>query len=156
MEQFNSIKEILDFAIDQEQQAQTFYKTMADKMTNQAQKKMFQELVAQEKSHEARLKAVLQDRAILPEPTKVTDLKIVDYSVDVSEEEIAQSDNPDVQKAYLLAMKKEKAAFKMYSDLANTSDNPKSKELFQSLATEESRHKLKLETEYDDHYLKEN
>ncbi len=156
MEQFNSIVEILDYAIDQEQQAQTFYQSMADKMTNQAQKKMFEELVAQEKSHESRLKAVKADRVLLPEPTKVTDLKIVDYSVDVTEEEIAQSEKPEVQKAYLLAMKKEKAACKMYTDLAETSDIPPFTELFQSLATEEAKHKLKLETEYDDHYLKEN
>ena len=156
MEQFNSIKEILDFAIDQEQQAQTFYKTMADKMTNQAQQKMFQELVAQEKSHEARLKAVLEDRAILPEPTKVTDLKIVDYSVDVSEEEIAQSDNPDVQKAYLLAMKKEKAAFRLYMNLSEKVDDSNLKNLFLFLAQEEAKHKLRFEIEYDDNILTEN
>lgn len=156
MDQFNSIAEILDFAIDQEQQAQTFYQSMADKMTAQAQKKMFEEMAAQEKAHEARLKAVKEDRIIIPQPTKVTDLKIVDYSIDVSQEEIAQSETPDVQKAYLLAMKKEKAAFKMYTDLAETSDNPQFKKLFLSLATEEAKHKLKLETEYEDQYLKEN
>jgi len=156
MQQFNSIAEILDFAIGEERQAQTFYRRMADKMTNQAVRGMFEELVDQEKAHEARLKAVKKNPAHLPELRKVTDLKISDYSVEVTEEEIAGAKEPDVQKAYLLAMKKEKAAFRMYTDLAAATDDAEFKHVLQALAQEEARHKLTLEIEYEDHYLAEN
>ncbi len=156
MQKFNSIEEILDFAIGQEQQAQAFYQRMVDKMTNQAVRRMFTELVEQEKAHEARLKAVKKNPAHLPELRKVTDLKISDYSVDVTEEEIAAGPEPDVQKAYLLAMKKEKAAFRMYTDLAEAAEDPDLKHVLKALAQEEARHKLTLEIEYEDHYLAEN
>ncbi|MBE0536396.1 MAG: ferritin family protein [Phycisphaerae bacterium] len=156
MQKFNSIEEILDFAIGEEQQAQAFYQRMADKMTNQAIRKMFVELVDQEKGHEARLKGIKKNPAHLPELRKVTDLKIADYSVDVTEDEIAGAAEPNVQKAYLLAMKKEKAAFRMYTDLAAAAEGPEFKHVLQALAQEEARHKLTLEIEYEDHYLAEN
>ena len=58
--------------------------------------------------------------------------------------------------ALILAMKKEKAAFRMYTVLADQTDNAEVKQLMQSLAMEESRHKLRFELEYDDVVFKEN
>ena len=49
--------------------------------------------------------------------------------------------------------KREKSAFKMYSDIAEGTDSPEIKKLFQVLAQEEARHKLKLEIEYEDHVM---
>ncbi len=53
-------------------------------------------------------------------------------------------------------MRKEKSAFKLYSDLAACTTDPALKDLLTSLAREEARHKLKLELEYDSHYNIEN
>jgi rubrerythrin len=60
------------------------------------------------------------------------------------------------EEALILAMKKEKAAFKLYSALSERTDQTSMKELFQMLALEESKHKLRFELEYDDYILKEN
>jgi len=53
-------------------------------------------------------------------------------------------------------MKKEKAAFRMYNDLASKAKKPELKALFLNLAQEEAKHKLRFEVEYDEHFLPEN
>ena len=62
----------------------------------------------------------------------------------------------DYQQALVVAMQKEKMAFKMYSDLAETVDDENVKNVFLSLAQEEAKHKLRFEVEYDEHVLTDN
>jgi len=92
----------------------------------------------------------------MPDTQRVTDLKIADYSVEVDEADALNPDKMDIQKAYLQAMQKEKAAFKMYNDLAGMTDDQQCREVLLSLAQEEARHKLYLEIEYDDQFFSEN
>ena len=54
-----------------------------------------------------------------------------------------------------LAMKREEKALKFYSDFAVQSHNQEHTKIFQILAQEESKHKLKLETFYDDQFYGE-
>jgi rubrerythrin len=81
----------------------------------------------------------------------VGDLKIADYVV-------AEEPTGDMtyQKAIVLAMKKEKAAFKIYTDLAQNAPSAELKQLFEGLAQEEARHKLRFELEYDSVVMGEN
>jgi rubrerythrin len=58
--------------------------------------------------------------------------------------------------ALVLAMKREKSAFKLYLTLSERAPNDQLKEIFQSLAMEEARHKLRFELEYDEFVLREN
>jgi rubrerythrin len=81
----------------------------------------------------------------------VTDLRIADYLVDVAEHE-----ELDYQKALILAMKREKASYKLYFEIARVTTDRELKELFLSLAQEEARHKLRFEIEYDEAILTEN
>jgi rubrerythrin len=60
------------------------------------------------------------------------------------------------QEALIVAMKKEKSAFKLYSDLAKIAPTGDMKDLFNGLAMEESKHKLRFEIEYDEYVLKDN
>ena len=53
-------------------------------------------------------------------------------------------------------MKQEKAAFKLYSDLARMASTAELRELLLGLAQEEAKHKLRFEIEYDENVLKEN
>jgi rubrerythrin len=50
-------------------------------------------------------------------------------------------------------MKGEKGAFKLYSDLASTTDDPGLRATLLGLAQEEAKHKLRFEIEYDDEFL---
>jgi len=70
---------------------------------------------------------------------------MAEYVVDV-----APSPDMNYQGALILAMKKEKAAFRLYTDLAASAADEKVKGTFLALAQEEARHKLRFEVEYDD------
>ena len=62
----------------------------------------------------------------------------------------------DYQQALIVAMKKEKAAFKLYSDLAASTDDENLRTILLGLAQEEAKHKLRFEIEYDEQFLSEN
>ncbi len=151
MKEFNNITEILDFAIAEEQAAVDFYLQLATQSKNQQTKKVFMEYAEEEMRHKANLLTVKENGSFKLPDEKVRDLKIAEYLVDVK-----PTANMTYQDALILAMKKEKAAFRMYSRLAEKADDPGVKALFINLAMEESRHKLAFEIEYDDFILKEN
>ncbi len=148
-----SIEEILDFAIVEEQQAYEFYMKLAGKMKADAMRRVFEEFAREEQGHKARLQAMKDGKLSIASSAEenVPDLKIADYLVDVQ-----PSADMDYQEALVLAMKKEKAAFMLYSDLAALVENAAHKEVFLSLAQEEARHKLRFEVEYDQEILSQN
>jgi rubrerythrin len=151
MENFNSIEEILNYAIGEEQAAVDFYTSLAANAHSEDMKTAFTEFAKEEINHKTRLTKIKTEGIFSLPSGKVTDLKIGDYLVNVKPHE-----NMTYQEALILAMKKEKAAFVLYSKLAERAPNQALKEVFHLLALEESRHKLRFEIEYDDYVLKEN
>jgi len=149
--EFKSVDDILDFAIAREEEAAEFYTALAAKMEKPWMKKTFEKFAKEEKGHRAKLQGVKDGKRLLPAQRKVMDLKIGDYLV-------AEEGTPDMtyQDALVLAMKKEKRAFRLYSDLAAKVDDGGVSDLFLGLAQEEAKHKLRFELEYDDVILKEN
>jgi rubrerythrin len=53
-----------------------------------------------------------------------------------------------------LAMKREEKSLKLYNDLAGRSQEKDLVQVFKMLSQEEAKHKLKLETLYDDYVAK--
>ena len=53
-------------------------------------------------------------------------------------------------------MKKEKKAFRLYTNLAETCGDDNLEKVFLGLAQEEAKHKLRFEIEYDDYIMTEN
>lgn len=151
MKDFSNINEILDFAIQNEQNAYEFYIQLAGKARNQDMKNTFEHFALEESNHKARLLKMKEEGVFQSEMVSVADLKISDYLVlDKSEEDMSY------QNALVLAMKREKAAFKLYTKLTTKTNNPEIVRLFQLLAQEESKHKLIFEIEYDEYVLREN
>ena len=151
MKDWSSVDDVLDFAIANEQKAVDFYTEMAGKAQSPHVKKMFEDNAKEEMGHKSKLEAVKSGKKLLSIEKKILDLKIGDYLVDVE----AEADL-DFQGALILAMKREKAAFRLYTDLAGQADEAEHKELFLGLAQEEAKHKLRFEVEYDEEILKEN
>ncbi len=143
--------EILDFAIAREQEAVEFYTRLAAQAKNAAIREMFTQFAGEERGHKAKLAQVKQGKQLLSAKGEVMDLKIGDYLV--SEEPDADLDYAG---ALILAMKKEKAAFRLYTTLAGQVQDPAIKALLLGLAQEEAKHKLRFEVEYDDQVLREN
>ena len=151
MNKFNSVDEILDFAINAEQEAVEFYTGLANNAKNLEMKVVFNDFAREEMKHKARLLNVKQTGVMESAQEEVMDLKIAEYTVSVPV-------SPDMpySDALVVAMKKEKAAFKLYMALSDRAENKEIKELFYSLAIEESKHKLRFELEYDEYVLREN
>jgi len=151
MKNFESIDEILDFAIKAEQRAVNLYTGLAEKARINEMKDVFLQFAKEEMGHKARLMKIKEEGIVDLPNEKVNDLKISEYTGDV-----VPSDDMDYSQALVLAMSQEKAAFKLYSKLAERAPNQQYQNLFQSLAQEEAKHKLRFELEYDEYVLREN
>ncbi len=150
-ERFESVEAALDFAIGNEVEANAFYLELAARMDVPAMKQVFEEFAAEELGHKAKLEAVKRGSWSLDGMNEqVQSLGLADYLVDVP----PQSDMTYAE-ALILAMKKEKLAYKLYLDLATAAGAGELADLFRALAAEEARHKLRFEIEYDDVVLKE-
>lgn len=151
MQEFSSIESILDFAIAGEQEAVEFYSGLSKQTNNQYMKDAFEQFASEEMVHKAKLLKVKEEGVKNRFEEKVKDLMISDFMVDV----VATPDTT-YQEALVIAMKKEKAAYKLYMSLAEKTTNTDLKNLFLGLANEEAKHKLRFEMEYDEFVLREN
>ena len=151
MKQWNSVGEILDFAIVNEQEAHGFYDDLAGKMDRPWMSQIFKNFAKEELGHKKKLEDIKAGKKWGPSEKKALDLQIGDYLV-------ADQASPqmDYQQALILAMKKEKKAFKLYTNLAETCGDANLENVFLALAQEEAKHKLRFEIEYDDYIMTEN
>jgi rubrerythrin len=151
MKDFESINDILDFAIENEQKAVDFYNQLAASARNDEMRKTFEQFAREEMGHKAKILNIKEQGILSFSKADVADLKIADYVVRTeTETEVTY------EQALVLAMKREKAAFKLYLKLSEKAPTAEIKSLFLALAQEESRHKLRFEIEYNDYFLKEN
>ncbi len=145
MSSWKSVDDVLNFAIKEEEAAVVFYRRMAANAANEAMREAFEQFAREEEGHKRKLQAVMEGRSLLLPSQRVVDMKITDYMVDVE-----LRDDLSYAEALVVAAKKEKAAFRLYTSLASMADELELKALFEALAQEEARHKLRFEIEYDD------
>jgi rubrerythrin len=146
-----NFQQILDFAIEKEEEAYSFYNDLAKVTSKPEMRTVFLDFAQEEMGHKKKLLSLRTGKTVNAVSPNIPDLKIADYTVDI----VPKSDM-DYQEALILAMKKEKSAFKLYSDLAKIVLEDNLKSLFLMLAQEEAKHKLRFELEYDREILKEN
>jgi len=151
VQKFDSIDEILDFAIKEEQKAVDMYLDLANKTKSPSVKKQLEIFANEEKKHKAKILQVKEGNLLALSREKVMNLKIAEYMADIDESEVI-----NYQTALIFAMKKEKIAYRMYTELASVADDLEVEALFLELAQEEAKHKLHFEIEYDDHVHGEN
>ena len=147
----NTVDEILDFAIDQEQQASDFYRDLAGRAEKAGMRETLLDFSEEEKRHKQLLISVKEGEHELTPEQEVLNLKISDYLV-----EIEATDDISYQDALIIAMKREKAAYELYSDMAAKVPESNLKNVLLGLAKEESKHKLFFESEYDERVLRDN
>ncbi|MFA5424215.1 MAG: ferritin family protein [Phycisphaerae bacterium] len=152
MKKMESVNDILDFAIEQEIASQIFYYRLAADSAIPEMRQVFEGFTKEEKGHQARLESMKAKDSLKGaiNPADIQSLGLSDYLVDAEP-------TPDMEykDALILAMKKEKAAYRLYTDLAELSDSTDIKDIFLFLAQEEAKHKLRFEVEYDDTVLHE-
>ena len=141
----NQYKEIIEFAIAGEIEAQEFYKVAANKINDPYLKEMFEQFAKDEKGHEKILKGILSKDTINEYFNESTDYKVAE-TVDTPK----LSTDMKPADAIALAMKKEEEAMKQYTDLAEACLDPGQKKVFLDLAAMERGHKLKMEKAFVD------
>lgn len=150
---FDSLKAILDFAIEKEAEAAAFYQEAAAMESMSGIKEMLLEFADQEKKHEK----MLTDFAAggVPSGVKdyqfkwITDIKRSNYVVDLT-----YRPGMAYNELLMLAAKREEKALALYNELLANAEDAASKDLFKMLCQEEAKHKLFLETTYDDYMAK--
>jgi len=151
MEDFTTIDGILNFAIAGEQEAIEFYTELSRQTNNEYMKEVFEQFAREEMGHKVKLLKVKNDGLNNQWVEKVNDMMIADYLVD-----LLPTPGMNYQEALIIAMKKEKAAYKLYMTLSEKTSNTELKNILIGLANEEAKHKLRFELEYDEFVLREN
>jgi rubrerythrin len=128
-----------------------FYTNLANQARREAMKVVFLQFAKEEKGHKERLTRIKENKSFEFKEKNVPKLKIADYKI-----EVEPNPNMRYEDALVLAMNKEKSAFKLYNDMANSAPNAELRDLFLALALDEAKHKLRFEIEYDDNVMQEN
>jgi len=142
-------KETIQFAIEKEIKSFNFY-TEASKLAKfSGAKELFSDLAREEVGHRKMLEKLDREKVIGVRIERVPDLRISDYLVEIEYK-------PDLPYAYILriAKKMEEKSFNLYTDMKKSNTDADLKKLFEFLANEEAKHKLRLEKIYDDEILK--
>ncbi len=151
MKKWESLDDILDFAIQQEQAAADFYIKLSSNMKHEPMRGIMEGFAEEELRHKKKLIAIKERGATTIVNDQVTpDLKMGDYLVDVK-----LTDDMGYEDALVVAMKMEKKAFQLYTDMAIMAEDESIKKSLLTLANEEAKHKLHFEIKYDD-LIKEN
>lgn len=142
-----TLREILEVATSFEESARDFYTALIPKVSKRI-RYLVEELAAEEQKHYT-LFGTLAQRADIADQVKAeiertaSDSKFSDclHLPDLG-------DQPDDQAVLQYAMGREHAAMQHYGELAQTAPEGPIRELFQYLASEETKHKLELEKLY--------
>jgi rubrerythrin len=147
---FKDLNDIIDFAISKEIEAVEFYENASQQEQFTGKKQMLLEFAAEERKHEKLLKDVksgdVGDQLDDYDYKWIVDIKRSDYV-----DEIEYRPGMAYHELLMLAMKREEAALKLYNELLDHSETEAQNKVFKMLCQEEAKHKLALETLYDDY-----
>jgi rubrerythrin len=148
MENFGSIDDVVQFAIEKEREAADFYRTAAENEALEVNKNVLIDFAEEEEKHEQMLKDFSFDKKAIEKYTfkKIEDIKRADYLMDMDYE--PGMNYFDVMR---IAMKREEKAYKLYNRLKDSAEDEHMENIFAVLAHEELKHKSGLEKIYDDH-----
>ena len=147
---FASVDEILEFAVAMEDASWRFYTDWAEKTDNEAISTVFREFAGEELKHKKLIEDVRAGEKELKARHGVADLKLADQYIKPE-----PSSTMSYQDALLVAIDREVAAVTMYTHLTSVCVEESLCTVFDALADEEKKHKLKLETIYDDNFMRE-
>lgn len=146
---FKDLKEIIEFAIEKEKEAADFYTQHSQEEKFSGKREMLLEFAEQERKHQSMLEQYLKQGVVEGlEDYRfkwITDIKRSDYV-----DEIEYHPGMAYNDLLLVAMKREEHALKLYNTLLDNAQDEPAKKLFKMLCQEEAKHKLALETIYDD------
>ncbi len=138
-------KDIIKQAIANEVEAKKFYDDAANILKSPHLKKLFASLADEEKKHRDILTKIYTSNTMDRYFSESRDYKVAET---MDEPELSMEMKP--ADAFAVAMKKEEAAMKQYTEMAGLCDDADKKQVFMDLAAMERDHKLKMESAFID------
>lgn len=140
-----TVGEILDMAIEREEAAYDFYMDIIDKVADVSVKDTVEFIAGEEIKHKAFLVGYKAGKygADSLRMADVVEYKLAEY---LEEPEVTHSSSS--QEVYLVASHREARSHQFYSELANMHDDSGLKTMLLKMATEELKHKEKMEYLY--------
>jgi rubrerythrin len=151
--QLETIEEIIDFAIEREQEAQATYLSYAGQTERRSFSELLRSMAEMEKEHERKLTALKQGDAAAASftPPKGADLGLAAMLV-----EVPFSPTMDYGDFLVLVIRKESDAEQLYRKLQGLTTSADVGNMFALLADEERKHRDWAQERYDEDILKEN
>jgi rubrerythrin len=150
MIKFESLQEIIDFAIDKEQEAADFYENLADDAEDVSITKELLRIRDEEIKHRDWLRyspiSFLSDA----KPKQVNDLNIAQYIMPIN-----PSEKMNFQDVIAIAMQRELMSMHLYTQLSSMVSDPTIRQALLNLSAEEGKHKFYFETLWDRYVLSE-
>lgn len=148
---FKDFGDIIAFAVEREEEAARGYGDMMSKAKNDSLRLLLADLKTEEENHKRLLLNLSSSQAASLRAVSVPDLRISDFLV-----EAPVSAEMSLQDLLIFAAKKEQKAVELYERLLALASTDDQRRLFEFLISQERRHKLRLETEYENRVLWEN
>ena len=145
--EFKTIPEILGFSISKEHASVRFYKNLLSQLDDPTTKSLFKVLIEKEKEHVEALQLEIEKLGHTVNIKEDGDGTVFRWDERLEAEE--QTREMSFVDALLLAIQKERAAFRLYAKLIATVKDEELTEVLLELAEEEMRHVLQLEREYE-------
>ena len=140
--------ELVQLGVKKESDTEAFYRYWAQRLADPGARVLLSELAEEELKHCVFFQNLKETDMKSSKAAQVLDLHVGDYLVD---EEISQDSS--IQDVLIRAIHREASAIKFFTRLAG--QGGKMQPTFERLAGEEKKHKLRLETFYDDNILTE-
>lgn len=138
-----TIKAILDRAINEEDDAARRYRELASRAENDELRDLLMGLVAEEETHRASLEMVREgDLSVFSTKWPSHDNLLASPTAETPEQAVT------IAQAMLRAIESERKAFLLYKELAMQADDPGIRTLLESLAKEEANHWAALDEQY--------
>ena len=147
---FKSLDDILDFAISKEVEAEQFYLSLCDEESLSGNRELFQDFAKEERKHADLLESLKAGGVVEGVDDYqfkwIKDIKRSDLVLDIAYEK-----GMNYRDILMLAIKREEKALKLYNDLLDRAETDSREKVFKILCQEEAKHKLALESMYDDY-----
>lgn len=143
-----TFEELRKLGIKKESDTEAFYRHWSGKLADPGARVLLSELADEEAKHRIFFEKLTKSQFTAGPAPAVLDLHIGDYLVAKR-----ISDDSSTQDVLIAAIHRETSAIRFFTYLAGHPSELQA--TFQHLASEEKKHKLRLETFYDDHILVE-
>ena len=145
--EFKSMQDILEFAVSKEQASIQFYKDLVSQMNNPTTQALFTTLIRDEQNHLEALHLEMNKLGytVKPQDSETDPAYLWEERLELDD----QARDMDFIGALVLAIQKERAAFRLYTQILGTTNNEEFAKVLLELAEEEMRHVLQLEREYE-------